>query len=72
MWRDRVSSAVKDVASVDANMSTPRCKNLYTGPGATLKWGHYSISLVGIIIVDLKQENNNTKIISPPQDNIFA
>lgn len=73
MWRDKESSAVKDVASVDANMSTPRCKNLYTGPGATLKWGHYSISLVGIAIVDLKQENKKTKkILSPPQDNRFA
>lgn len=37
VWRDRESSAVKDVASLDANMSTPRCKNLYTGPGATFK-----------------------------------
>lgn len=70
-WRDRVSSAIKDVASVDANINTHRCKDLFTGPGATVKLGYYLIILVGLAIVDWKQKTR-TKIISPPQDNIFA
>lgn len=52
MPRDKVSSAVRDVASVGANMNTPRCKNSNAGPGATAKWEFNLIDSVRVAVVN--------------------